>query len=86
MTSLSEGDIQLMVQANAMCDWLSHALECAERGEVPSVVRVVLGDVPRWPALRGSRYERDVPAALAAVVSGDPAPLRVLVTRCRPPS
>ena len=30
MSSLSEGDIRLMVQANAVCDWLSYALACAE--------------------------------------------------------
>ena len=85
MSALSEGDIQLMVQANAMCDWLFRALACAEAGELPPVVRIVLGDVPRWPAMRGSRYERDVPAAVEAVGHGDLARLRDLVARCRPP-
>ncbi len=85
MSSLSEGDIQLMVQANAMCDWLTYALRCAEKGQLPSVVRVVLGDLPRWPAMRGSRYEQAVPEAVEAMDAGDFAKLRGLVTRCRGP-
>lgn len=83
MSSLSEGDIQLMVQANAMCDWLSYALDCAEKGELPYVGCIVLGDLPRWPAMRGGWYEQSVPEAVEAIESGDLARLRELVMRCR---
>ncbi len=83
MSSLSEGDIQLLVQANAMCDWLHHALERAEGGEVPPVVGIVLRHLPHWPAMRGGRMARDLQAAVDATEAGDLSLLRELGERCR---
>lgn len=83
MSSLSEGDIQLMVQANAMCDWLIYALRCAQADEIPPVARIVLSHLRSWPALRGGRREHELEAAVKAVESADLTGLRALAERCQ---
>ena len=83
MSSLSEGDIQLIVQANAMCDWIVYALQCADAGEIPPVAHTVLSQLARWPALRGRRFEHELEAAVKGLEASDLTGLRALVERCQ---
>ncbi len=85
MSSLSEGDIQLMVQANAMCDWIINTLKCAEAGQIPSVAHTVLSELPRWPAIRGGRSQHELEAAVKGLEASDLTGLRVLAERWQLP-
>jgi hypothetical protein len=85
--ALTRGDVQLLVQANAMCDWIEYALETAQIGQLSSSTRTVLQSIPAWPAMRTLPFHHQLSEAIAAVVSReDLAPLRALREQaCVPP-
>jgi hypothetical protein len=85
MSTLAEADIQLMVQLNAMCDWLRYAVESAELGQLAPATRTILADLPRWPAVRRLPWHPDLAEAAASIESGDIGPLRALLRHCRRP-
>jgi hypothetical protein len=87
MSSLSEGDIQLMVQGNAICDWIRYMAERLQVGADIDIGQWALLDaLTEWPAIRHTARSRALSGALVAARAGDDLPLRRLAERCeRPP-
>jgi len=84
MTSLVESDIQLMVQLNAMSDWLHYTVETAASGQLITDIQDVLAYLPQWPAVRQLPWSDGLAAAIVASRSGDIGPLRALLRYCPP--
>jgi len=83
--SLAEGDIELLVQSNAMCDWLQYAADQASAGQVETEVKAVLRGLPAWPAIRSLPFNQQLGEAVEAVQANEYAPLRALLKVCEPP-
>jgi hypothetical protein len=64
MTSLVESDIQLMVQLNAMSDWLHYTVETAASGQLIPDIQDVLAHLPQWPAVRQLPWSDGLAAAI----------------------
>jgi hypothetical protein len=78
-----EGDIQLIVQLNAICDWIRHAVERRLIGDdIQPGLWEVLAALPAWPAIRRSVWSRALADAVVAARAGDPVPLQREVERC----
>ena len=76
--ALTEGDVQHLVQVNAMCDWVAYVADAAESGDArlrEDILRV-MRDVPRWPAVRDLPFVAQLREAVRSLESGDWRPMR----------
>jgi len=78
---LSEGDVHLLVQVNAMCDWLEHASAEA----LSDSDRAILADLPHWPMARTLTFNPELADGIAALLAGDTGPVERLLGYCRRP-
>lgn len=82
----TEGDVQSLVQTNAMCDWLEHAIqETASSGGVTPATRAVVAHLPHWSMIRGKPFGSELMKAVSAWQAGDAAPLSRFLRFCKRP-
>lgn len=77
----STADLTFVAQHNAQCDWYS----AVANGDTSPATLQVVEQIPRWSAFRKQQSGAKAAEVAAAVVRGDLAPLRTLITyNCGP--
>jgi hypothetical protein len=83
---LSEADVQALVQANAMCDWLGYANELAQAGHLTNEVRTILRDLPDWAGVRTLPFNAQLRAVAEAPAEQQAAKLAEIQAICKKPA